>query len=239
MRSDSGGVFECRGIVGNRLVDARGIVGVGAGDHAQEEGRVGEVVSEGADLVERAGERDQAIPADPAVGRLEADDAAKGRRLADRAAGVGAESQRSQTGRDGRRRAAGRAAGHADSIPGVFGRPVRAVLRRRAHRELVHVGLAEQDRAGGPELGDHGGVVRRAEVPQHTAAASRRLALDAEHVLDRHGYARETADHFAALSPGVDGSGLGQDALRIEMDENVEPPGALASIQQGANHLFR
>ena len=78
---------------------------IGAGDHAQEQGRVGEVVGKRADLIERAGKRDQAVTADAAVRRLEPDDTAKGRRLPDRAAGIGAQGQRSQFGRDGRRRA--------------------------------------------------------------------------------------------------------------------------------------
>ena len=121
-------------------------------------------MGERADLVERAGERDQAVAADAAIGRLEADHAAKRRRLADRAAGVGAERQRDQSGRDRRGRATRGAARHARLVPGVQGRSVSAVLGRRAHRELVHVRLAEQDRAGSPELGDHRGVVRRAEV---------------------------------------------------------------------------
>ena len=47
-----------------------------------------------------------------AVGRLHADDAAQRRRLADRTAGVGAERERREAGRDRGRRAAARPAGH-------------------------------------------------------------------------------------------------------------------------------
>ena len=49
---------------------------------------------ERADLIERRGERDQAVARHAAVGRLQPDDAAQRRRLADRSAGVGAERQR-------------------------------------------------------------------------------------------------------------------------------------------------
>ena len=69
-------------------------------------------MGERADLVERAGERDQAVAADPAVGRLQPDDAADGGRLADRAAGIGAQRQ-------GARPAATAAAEPPDEPPGT------------------------------------------------------------------------------------------------------------------------
>ena len=52
------------------------------------------VRAHGAGLVEAAGQRDQAVAGDPAVGRLHADRAGDGAGLADRAAGVGADRQR-------------------------------------------------------------------------------------------------------------------------------------------------
>src|SRR3954464_12060032 len=45
--------------------------------------------------------------------------------------------------------------------PGVASDVVRGVLRGGAHRELVHVGLAQQDGAGRGEPGGDGGVVGR------------------------------------------------------------------------------
>ena len=62
------------------------------------------------DLVERRAERDQPVPRHRAVGRLEPDHAAQRGRLADRAAGVGAERERREPGGDGRRRSAAGAA---------------------------------------------------------------------------------------------------------------------------------
>ncbi len=90
-------------------------------------------------------ERDQAVAADPAVGRLHADHAAQRRGLADRAAGVGAER------RAARSPAATAAALPPDDPPGtrvgvvrVAGGAEGRVLGRRAHGELVEVGLADR-----------------------------------------------------------------------------------------------
>ena len=82
-----------------------------------------------------------------AVGRLHADDAAQRRGLADRAAGVGAERERREPGRDRGRRAAARAARHPREVVRVARRAERGVLGGAAHRELVEVGLADRDRA--------------------------------------------------------------------------------------------
>ena len=65
-----------------------------------------------------------------------------------------------------------RAAGHQFRVPGILHRAVVAGLVRRAHGELVHVGLAERDHAGGAELLDHGGVIWRHEVVEHAASRS-------------------------------------------------------------------
>ncbi len=74
-----------------RAVESRGSC---AGDGAEHERRVRHVLGERADLVERGGERDQAVARHAPVGRLEPDDAAERGGLADRAAGVGAEGRR-------------------------------------------------------------------------------------------------------------------------------------------------
>ena len=93
-------------------------------DHGAEQQRgVGDVAGERAGLVERRGEGDHPVARDRAVGRLEADDPAQGRGLADRAAGVGADRPRRRAGRHGGGAAAGRAAGHARAVPGVADGP--------------------------------------------------------------------------------------------------------------------
>src|SRR6478736_4990467 len=67
-------------------------------DDVEHQRRVGDRVGEWPDLVEAAGERDQAVAADVAVGRLHADDSAQRGGLADRAARVAAEPDRGEPG---------------------------------------------------------------------------------------------------------------------------------------------
>ena len=61
-----------RGIVGHRLRRGGRIVGVGAGDDAEDDGRIERAAAHRPDMVERFGEREDAGAADPAPGRLEA-----------------------------------------------------------------------------------------------------------------------------------------------------------------------
>ena len=75
--------------------------------------------------------------------------------------------------------------GTARDVPRVLHRAEGRVLVRRAHRELVHVGLAEEHRAGAIELLDHVRVVGRDEVREDLRAARRAPALGAEEILVR------------------------------------------------------
>ena len=137
------------------------VAGVAPLHRRQQQRRVGDVAGQRAALVERGGEGDHPVARDRAVGRLQADDPAERRGLADRAAGVGADRAGREAARDRRRRAAGGAAGDAAAVPGVEHRAVGGVLVRGAHRELVHVGLAEHAGAGLGEPAHRGRRVGR------------------------------------------------------------------------------
>ena len=101
------------------------------------------VRGERADLVERRSERDQAVPRDAAIGRLQAEHAAERCGLTDRSAGLRTERQRHHVGRHGDGRSAAGASRNALQVPWIARRPERRVLGRRAHRELVAIGLAD------------------------------------------------------------------------------------------------
>ena len=160
---------------------------------AQHQGRVGDRPGQRAALIERGGEGDHPVAGDRAVGRLQADDPAERRRLADRAAGVGADrAGRQATGHRGGRAARG-AAGHAVGVPGVAHRVEAGVLVRGAHRELVHVGLAEHRGTGRDKPLDRGRGVGRDVALEDPRGRGGRHALGAEDVLDRDGYAGELA----------------------------------------------
>ena len=132
------------------------VLRVVAGHRLQHDRGVAHGLRHRAGLVERRGEGDDAPARAAAVGRLDADDAGEGGRLADRAAGVGAGGAEHEVGGDRGSRAARGAAG--GERRGVAGAPPRADRRavdrglvRAAHGELVHVELADADRAGLPE----------------------------------------------------------------------------------------
>ena len=76
------------------------VAGVAALQRRQQQRRVGDVAGQRPALVERGGEGDHPVARDRAVGGLQADDPAERGRLADRAAGVGADRRRAR----GRRR---------------------------------------------------------------------------------------------------------------------------------------
>ena len=113
------------------------------GDHLVQQGGVQHRTGARPGLVEAGGQGDQAVAGGAAVRRLDPDRAGDRGRLADRAAGVGADGQRRLEGGQRRGRAAAGAARDPVEVPRVVGRSVRGVLGRGAHRELVHVGLAQ------------------------------------------------------------------------------------------------
>ena len=152
----------------------------------------------GPGLVEGVGQRDEPVARHPAVRRLHPDRAGDGARLADRAAGVGADGQRRLVRRHGRGRAAAGAAGDAVEVPRVARRPVGRVLGGGAHRELVHVGLAQDRQARRAEARDDGGVVRRDPALEDPRAARRGQALGGHHVLDRD---RDAVERRSAAGP--------------------------------------
>ena len=191
---------------------ARRVRRIGAGDHRQRERGIADGPGQRTDLIERRGERQQPVARDAAVGRLQPDDAAQRRRLADRSAGVGAERERRHAGGDGHRRSAARSAGNAIGRPRIPRRAERRVLGRRSHRELVAVGLADDDGAGRLEPRDDGGVERRHERLEDPRRGGRPDAARAEVVLerDRHAGQRTIAP---AIAVAIDRGGALERAL--------------------------
>ncbi len=168
----------------------------------QQERRVGDVAGQRPALVERGGEGDHPVAGDRPVGGLQADDPAERRGLADRAAGVGADRPGRQPARDRRRRAARRPSRDPLAIPGVAHGPVAGVLVRGAHRELVHVRLAEQPGAGVGEPAHRGGRVRRPVALQDPRPGGGLDPLGAEDVLDGDRRAAERARRRCREAPG-------------------------------------
>ncbi len=225
---------------GHRPVDAGAVAAVVSGDHLQEQRRVGDRVRERADLVERAGEGDQAVTRNPAVRRLQADDAAEPGRLADRAAGVGAEGEGHLAGRDGRRRAAAGAAGDSIEVPRVARHLEGTVLGGRAHGELVHVRLADQHRVRAAQAPDDVRVVWRHKSCKDLAAASGAPAAGAKDVFEGDRHARQRAERFAPAAAGVDLPRLRQRALHVDRKERLhERVAAADGVEEPGGEVFR
>jgi hypothetical protein len=97
----------------------------------------------------------------------------------------------------------------------------RAATATAEPPELVHIGLAGNDRAGGIELPDYVRVVGRRKVGQHLRAAGGEPAVGAENVLvrDRHAGQRSA---LTVRKQAVGGARGGQGLFLVDTDEGVE-----------------
>ena len=194
------GLLQIGQIIGHGRRNAGGVLGIVPADDVHEQRGVGDGPAERADLVERAGEGDQPIPADAAVGGLETDQAAQRRRLADRAAGVGAERRAAHPRRQRRGRC------RRCDPPGtrMVSHGLRVVLKalfsvETAHRELVEIGLADDHRAGGLELAHDGASYGARKFCQHLRGAGGRAEARAEIVFERDRHAGQRAGALAVV----------------------------------------
>ena len=214
---------------------AGGVVRVAAAQGGADERGVLDAARERPDLVERGGERDEAVAADAAVGRLEADDAAEARPAA------GSSRRCRCRARAGPCRAATAAAEPPEEPPGTragshglrVGLNALCSVDEPIANSSMFV-LPTITRAGGLEARDGRGGERRAVALEDARAAGRREALDVEHVLDgdRHAGERRRRGSPAASSrssararasarsasdgqEGVDGGLDGGDAVEV------------------------
>jgi hypothetical protein len=96
-------------------------------------------------------------------------------------------------------------------------------LARRAHREFVHVRLAEQHGPGARQAIDDVGVERRRVVGEHARAAGRPHAGGGEDVLVRDRDADQWPVVAFADRP-VGGARVGQRPVGVDGDERIELP---------------
>ena len=168
------------------------------------------------DAIERAAGRHDSRGGDKAEARLEADDVAQPRRHAAGAGGVGAERERHEAGGDRDRRARARSAGNQRRIEQVARNAVGRAHADEAGGELVEIGLADDDGAGGFQPGDAGRVLARL-VGEGRAGGGGRQSLEVDIVLhrDRHAIEREVGIALRRQRPGF-GDGVRLGAKRDE-----------------------
>ncbi len=169
----------------DRTIDARRVHRVVPGDRIVGQRNVIDGAAERPDLIEARRKRDQPVPRDAPVGRLETHHVTECSRLTDRSAGVAAERDRGLEAGDRGRAAGRRAAGNAIEIVRIARHAERRVLTRAAHRKLVEVGLPERKRARCEQPRDGRAGIRRNPVPEDLRCTRRPRAVEAHVVLDR------------------------------------------------------
>ena len=135
--------------------------------------------------VHAPGERDDAVVADATVGRPDAGDAVDRRGQADRAARVGADGTETTARRDRHTRAPAGAGRETLDVPWVAHGAVVRIGRGAPPRELVHVGLADEDRTRPAQAFCNAGVGIGQPVAEHLAARSRARAAQRDVVFQR------------------------------------------------------
>ena len=235
-----------RGRVAERDRGDPAVEGVGGGEHAEEQGQVGDGagdraelgarVAEGADralVVEHAGDRDQP------GGRLEGGDAAEVGGNAQAPARVGAQAAWREGGSHRRGLAAAAAARGPGRVVGVGGAAVDRVVGLQAGPPGRAVGLAEQDRPGRPHPGHRGGVGSRdgGGPLRHPDRGDHAPGLQV--VLGGEGHPVQRA---GVVAPGQGDVGCRGplDGVRGDLDDRVEPGvHLLQPVQVGGQHLGR
>ena len=144
-------------IVRHGHVRAEPIPGVIPRDAAQDQGTILHRLGQDPKVIDRAGSRacDPAKQADSPVCRLQSGDAAERRGIPHRAGAVGADGGQAQARRHRRGRTAARSAGGPGHVPGIAAGTVEHVVGMARLGPLVHMGLAQDHRARGPEFPHH------------------------------------------------------------------------------------
>src|SRR5215472_2855028 len=125
------------------------------GHRAQQDGAIADRPAERSRLVERRREGDDPPARATAISRLQPDNAAKGRRLTNRATGIGPDRTGTEAGchrsrRTSRRTAWNELGRRTAPPPGRYDWTIAGRLIGRTHGEFVGIGLAEQHRAVTP-----------------------------------------------------------------------------------------
>src|SRR5262249_45088793 len=172
-------------IVGYRIEHRRRIVWVAAGDYTQNGGGVGRAAGHRADMVQRCGQFEYAVPADAPPSWLQTGQAVGGGWPTDRSTRIGPERPIAEACRRCSAGPARRYAGPVVSVPGILGwGDGRVVIGVGALGELQ---LAEQHRASLFETTYDGCVLVRAVVPVDRHPGRGRNAFDPAQVLDSDG----------------------------------------------------
>jgi hypothetical protein len=160
------------------------IGGIGAFYRRQHRHRIVDRQRKDRDAIERAAGGNDTGCGNKTAARLEPDDIAERGRHAARSGRIGAERKRRDAGADRKRRAGARPAGNELGIEQIARNAIGRAHTDETGRELVEIGLAEDDRTGRTQPRHGGGVSCRA-IAVSRARRRGRHALDVDIVLHR------------------------------------------------------
>ena len=188
------------------------VFGVIPGHSAQHDCRVAYGFGHWPRLIQRRGKRHNAPAGTAPIGRLDPHSAGKGRRLADRSAGIGAGGRQTQVcgysrGRPARRPAGGQRSVIAGPPPRVHSIAINGGFIRRAHREFIHVELTQHHRATIQQILRHSAFILGHEAFKDPRRGLRRHTFGAEQVLDADGQATHRR-RIAGFDPRICRLGL-------------------------------
>ncbi len=185
------------------LRNGSGIFRVMAGDRIENDSRVGDILYQRSDLVQRGGECQKAVTGNEAISRFQTYDAIERRRLTDGSAGVGTQRPDGFGSCDCCCRAAGRAAGDIVGIPGISRRAESGTLRGGTHGKFIHVGLAQGNIIFCLQFFDDSSIIGGYPVFQHLRSGGASLAFDAHIVFDSARNAGQVRDFFPRSNLGI------------------------------------
>ena len=159
-------------VVGHRRAARRRVFGIVARDCLQHVGGVFHRPGHRASVVLGPAQSHHTVPADPAVGGLQAHDAAQGGWPTNRSARAGSQCAQALTRGHRRTRPTARAPRDVIQIPRVSGRFKRRRPVRAAQRKLVHRQLTQQDASGSFETCGGRGVLGRYTINIHVRPRS-------------------------------------------------------------------
>ena len=206
-----------------------------ARDNSINDRDVGNGRGEWPEVIERARQRDDALGRNLTDGRLQSNDAAGGGGDADGSARVAAERRQRHAGGDRNRRSAARPSRRPRRIDRIANGTERGVLARRAERELVEIGLANQHGARMPQLRDDRRI-RGCDVPlAYPRRRRRRDARDVDQILDGDRHAVQRTAIAAGGELAIRDLRIAARLLRHHGNERVEPR---LQLRDAAEALF-
>ena len=197
-------------------------MGIIATDHLGQRSRILNRAGDRANLVQRRGHSDQPVTRNCAVCGLCAHGSRHSTGLTDRTTGIRAQSQRRHERRNSSSGTTSGAAGDTLKIPRVSGTTVSGVLGRRAHSELVHVGLTQDRHSSLVQKLDDSCIVGRQPSLKDLRRTGRGNASGHHVVLDRNGHACQARQFFPSGTTRIHVGSSCKSTLTIDIQEGVD-----------------